>query len=266
MVDDAGKKFVLRAARRMLEVGGLGVVDGQALCDASFGDEMTIGQRRFVLLRPSVRDLLGIIERKAQIMIPKDSFLVPMYLDISSGSRVIEGGVGSGALTIVLLRTVAPDGKVISYDNRKDHSDLARKNIALTGLERCWEFRLEDVCTTDLVNDVDAAVVDIPNPWDAIENIKKSLRVGGHICCYVPNCEPAGRTCQEDEGFRLRGSVLFRNHPARDDSPRRRRQTELRHVGSHRLPDFRKEDGEDLTERTAKPITSKYPLHILSIR
>ena len=203
LVDDAGKKFVIRAAKRMLEVGGLGVVDGQALCDASFGDEMTIGQRRFVLLRPSIRDLLGIIERKAQIMIPKDSFLVPMYLDISSGSKVIEGGVGSGALTIVLLRTVAPDGKVISYDNRKDHSDFARKNIALTGLERCWELRLEDVCTTELVNDVDAAVVDIPNPWDAIENIKKSLRVGGHICCYVPNVNQLEELVRKmrDSGF-----------------------------------------------------------------
>jgi tRNA (adenine57-N1/adenine58-N1)-methyltransferase len=187
LVDEAGKKFVVRAAKRMLEVGGLGVIDGSALCASSFGDELTVGQRKFVLLRPSVRDLLGIIERKAQIMIPKDSFLVPMYLDISSGSRVIEGGVGSGALTIVLLRAVAPDGKVISYENRKDHSDLARKNIALTELERCWELRLDDVCTADLEKGVDAAVVDIPNPWDAIENIKKALRVGGHLCCYVPN-------------------------------------------------------------------------------
>jgi len=187
LVDEAGKKFVVRAAKRMLEIGGLGVIDGNTLCAASFGDELTVGQRKFVLLRPSVRDLLGIIERKAQIMIPKDSFLVPMYLDISSGSTVIEGGVGSGALTIVLLRAVAPNGKVISYENRKDHSDLARKNVALTELEKCWELRLDDVCTAELEKDFDAAVVDIPNPWDAIENIKKALRVGGHLCCYVPN-------------------------------------------------------------------------------
>jgi len=187
LVDDAGKKYVVRAAMRMLEIGGLGVIDGSALCGLSYGDEMTVGQRRFVLLRPSVRDLLGIIERRAQIMIPKDSFLVPMYLDICSGSKVIEGGVGSGALTIVLLKAVAPSGKVISYDNRRDHSDFARRNVALTDLDKCWELKLEDVCTAELAKDVDAAVVDIPNPWDAVENIKKALRVGGHICCYVPN-------------------------------------------------------------------------------
>ena len=187
LVDEGGRKFVVKAANRMIEVGGLGVIDGNTLCNSSFGDELTVGQKRFVLLRPSVRDLLGIIERRAQIMIPKDSFLVPMYLDISSGSRVIEGGVGSGALTIVLLKAVAPGGKVISYDNRKDHADLARKNVALTELERCWELRIEDVCKAELGKDVDAAIIDIPNPWDAIENIKNALKVGGHICCYVPN-------------------------------------------------------------------------------
>ena len=187
LVDEAGKKYVVKAAKRMLEVGGLGVVDGTALCDLSFGDQIAIGQHRFVLLRPSVRDLLGIIERRAQIMIPKDSFLVPKYLDISSGSRVLEGGVGSGAMTIVLLKTIAPDGKVVSYDNRKDHSDMARKNVGLTELLGCWELRLEDVCTAELDKDFDAAVIDIPNPWDAVDNIKNALRVGGHLCCYVPN-------------------------------------------------------------------------------
>ena len=203
LVDDAGKKFVIRAARRMIEVGGLGVIDGNALSESSFGDELAIGQRRFVLLRPSVRDLLGIIERKAQIMIPKDSFLVPMYLDISSGSTVVEGGVGSGALTIVLLKAVAPNGKVVSYENRKDHADLARKNVALTELERCWELRLEDVCTAELVKEADAAVIDIPNPWDAIDNIKKILKVGGHLCCYVPNANQLEQLVRSmrDTGF-----------------------------------------------------------------
>lgn len=187
MVDEAGKKFVVRAAKRMLEVGGLGVIDGAVLCTSSFGDELTVGQRRLLLLKPSVRDLLGIIERKAQIIIPKDSFLVPMSLDLSSGSKVLEGGVGSGAMTIVLLRAIAPGGRVVSYDYRKDHSEVARKNIGLSELQGCWELRLEDICTAHLEKDFDAAMIDIPNPWDAIENIKTALRVGGHLCCYVPN-------------------------------------------------------------------------------
>ena len=203
MVDEAGKKFVVKAAKRMLEVGGLGVVDGTAMCDSSFGDDLTVGKHRFVLLKPSVRDLLGIIERRAQIMIPKDSFLVPMYLDIASGSKVLEGGVGSGAMTIVLLRAIAPGGKVVSYDNRKDHSDMARKNVGLTELQGCWELRLEDVCTAELEKEFDASVIDIPNPWDAIGSIKNALRVGGHLCCYVPNANQLESLVRKmrDEGF-----------------------------------------------------------------
>ena len=118
LVDSNGKKYVVKAAKQMLEVGGLGVVDGVALCDADFGDKMRIGGRDFIILKPSTKDLLGIIERRAQIMIPKDSFLIPMHLDLGSGSRVIEGGVGSGALTIVLLKAVSPSGKVYSYEFR----------------------------------------------------------------------------------------------------------------------------------------------------
>lgn len=187
LVDSNGKKFVVKAAKQMLEVGGLGVVDGVALCDANFGDKMRIGGRDFIILKPSTKDLLGIIERRAQIMIPKDSFLIPMHLDLSSGSRVIEGGVGSGALTIVLLKAVSPSGKVYSYETRTDYADIARRNVALSDNEANWHIKIDDICKAQLEQNVDAVVVDIPNPWDAVENAVKALRAGGHFCCYVPN-------------------------------------------------------------------------------
>jgi tRNA (adenine57-N1/adenine58-N1)-methyltransferase len=187
LVDPSGKKFVVRAAKQMLEVGGLGVVDGAALCGAALGDRLRIGSREFVILKPSVKDLLGMIERRAQIMIPKDSFLIPLHLDLSCGSRVIEGGVGSGALTVVLLKAVSPDGRVYSYEARRDYADVAKRNVALSEHESNWELKVDDICTARLEQNVDAAVIDIPNPWDAVENVVRALRAGGHMCCYVPN-------------------------------------------------------------------------------
>ncbi len=187
LVSSDGRKHLVGAEKGMIEIRGLGVIDGNSLCESSFGDLFSIGGKEFVILRPSIKDLLGMIERKAQVMIPKDSFFVPLHLDISCGSRVIEGGVGSGALTIVLLKTVAPGGKVISYEVRKDHADTARRNIEMTGLEGSWDLRMEDVCVAELEREADAAVLDIPNPWDAIDNVKRSLKVGGYICCYIPN-------------------------------------------------------------------------------
>lgn len=193
----------------MIEVSGLGVIDGDALCAASVGDAMRVGGQEFTVLKPSIRDLLGLIERRAQVMIPKDSFLVPLHLDIGSGSRVIEGGVGSGALTIVLLKVVAPTGRVYSCEIRDDYANLARRNVSMTDLSSCWDLKVADICTAELQKDVDAAVVDIPNPWDAIENVSASLRIGGHLCCYIPNVNQLDRTVRMMRDIGLSEVVAF---------------------------------------------------------
>jgi tRNA (adenine57-N1/adenine58-N1)-methyltransferase len=187
LLTQEGRKFIARIDKGMIDVPGLGVIDGDLLSASSYGDRIKIGVQELIVLKPSVKDLLSMVERKAQIMIPKDSFIIPMHLDISSGSRVVEGGVGSGALTLVLLKAVAPSGKVISYELRKDHADLAKRNVAMTDLEKCWELKIGDICSAKLEENIDAAVLDIPNPWDAIENIERALKVGGFICCYIPN-------------------------------------------------------------------------------
>ena len=194
LVDGDGRKSFLRASRSMLEVGRIGVVDGRAICDASFGDVLVVGGSEFTILKPSILDVIGSVQRKAQIMSPKDSFLVPMYLDLESGSRVIEAGAGSGALTVVLLKAVAPSGKVYSYDNREDHAKQARKNVEMSGHSACWDFKIGDICTAKLERDVDAVVLDIPNPWDAVDNVRGAIRAGGHLCCYVPNANQLDRT------------------------------------------------------------------------
>jgi tRNA (adenine57-N1/adenine58-N1)-methyltransferase len=187
LVDEEGRKFPAAARKGMIEVRKLGVIDGDRLCASSFGDRLEVGGRRFTILKPSVKDLLSMIERRAQIISPKDSFIIPLHLDVSAGSRVVEGGVGSGALTMVLLKAVAPDGRVTSYELREDHAEVARRNVGMSGLEGCWELRIGDVCREELPREVDAVVLDMPNPWDALPNAVKALRPGGHVCCYVPN-------------------------------------------------------------------------------
>ncbi len=204
LMDENDGKFVLVAERNMVEVRKLGVVNGSAICDASYGDSISIGGRKLLIVRPSMMDIIGTIERKAQVISPKDGFAMPHYLDISCGSRVIEGGVGSGALTIVLLKSVAPQGRVYSYDIREDHASVARRNIARAGLDACWELRMGDVCTAQLEQDVDAVVLDMPDPWNAVGNVVRALRHGGHLCCYVPNANQLETAVKamRDAGFR----------------------------------------------------------------
>ena len=187
LIDPSGKKFLVRAARGMIEIAGLGVVSGDSICESSMGGRLKVGGREFVMTTPSAKDLLGMIERRAQVIIPKDSFMIPLHLDIGCGSRVIEGGLGSGALALILLKSVAPEGRVYSYETREDFAALAKRNISLSEHVSCWELRLDDVCTATLERDVDAIVLDIPNPWDAIDNAVAALRHGGHLGCYIPN-------------------------------------------------------------------------------
>jgi len=187
LVEAGGKKHLVKAERRMIDLGGQGIIDGSSLCDSDIGSKLRVGSREFTVLRPSLRDLLGLMERRAQIMIPKDSFQIPLHLDVGCGDRVLEGGVGSGALTLVLLKSVGPSGKVVSYEVREDHANLARKNVAMCDNATAWELRMEDICKANLDRGNDAAVLDIPNPWDALENVSAALKVGGHVCCYVPN-------------------------------------------------------------------------------
>jgi tRNA (adenine57-N1/adenine58-N1)-methyltransferase len=203
LVDEEGRKYPLVAKKGMIEVRKLGVIDGDALCASTFGSRLEVGGHRFIILRPSLKDLLSMIERRAQIITPKDSFLIPLHLDISSGSKVLEGGVGSGALTLVLLKAVAPEGRVISYELRGDHADVARRNVEMSGLGDCWELRIGDVCSEGLPEGLDAAVLDMPNPWDALLNVAKALRAGGHLCCYVPNANQLAQlvTAMRDAGL-----------------------------------------------------------------
>ncbi len=187
LVDPKGKKFPMTVKRGMIEVAGLGVVSGDAICGSSVGAWLSVGGREFAIMMPSVKDVLAVMERRAQVIIPKDSFVIPMHLDLGCGSRVIEAGAGSGGLTIVLLKAVAPNGKVFSYETREDFAAVARRNVSLSPYSSCWELRLGDICSAKLEIDVDAVMLDIPNPWDAIDNVVSSLRQGGHLGCYIPN-------------------------------------------------------------------------------
>ena len=204
LIDDHGGRHLIEARRGMVDVRSFGVVDGSAICDSSWGDSISVGTRRVVLVRPSIGDILATIERKAQIITQKDGFSIPHYLDIASGSKVIEGGAGSGALAIILLRSVAPNGRVISYELREDHASVARRNVRRAGLDGCWKLVMADICTAELEQETDAAVLDMPNPWDAMSNVYSALRHGGHICCFVPNANQLESTVRalREAGFR----------------------------------------------------------------
>ena len=194
LLDEKGRKILLRTEEGMKKIRGLGVFDPFKLKERKIGEKIMVGNREFIIMRPSIVDKIETIERKAQIILPKDSAMIALYCDVKNGDMVIEGGIGSGALTIALANLVRPDGKIISYEKRNDFAEIAKRNIDNAGLGEFVEIKIGDVTEKIDEKDADAVILDIPNPWDAVKNAYNSLKMCGHFCSYSPTMNQVEKT------------------------------------------------------------------------
>jgi tRNA (adenine57-N1/adenine58-N1)-methyltransferase len=188
--------FIDRKQRRYLRTlragAKLRVRDGDVACDALIGlhDGSRIrnsANEAFLVLRPGYADLVPSLPRQAQVIYPKDAAAILVWGDVFAGATVIEAGVGPGALTIALLRAVGPDGRVVSYECREDHVEMARRNVArFFGDAPTWTVKLGDVYESIGEREVDRIVLDVPEPWRALGSAANALRSGGVLIGYVP--------------------------------------------------------------------------------
>ena len=204
LLDDRGKKHWVVLGEGMAKVSSLGVVDCARLIGRREGEWITIADRRFVLLRPGAIEFMDSLERAAQVITAKDAATIVFRLDLKCGDIAIEAGVGSGSLTTALLNAVAPNGKVISVEVREDMASRARKNVSRMASANCWDLRLGNIINIPIDIEADAVILDIPNPWDALDNVELFLRPGGRFCAYLPNTNQVETTVR---ALRKRGYV-----------------------------------------------------------
>lgn len=140
----------------------------------------------FYVFKPSLWDHVESYERPTQILYPKDIGLILVYTDIGPGCRVLEAGVGSGALTSFLAYHVKPTGRIYGYDVNPRFIEVAKRNLERTGLLEYVELKLRDVYKGVDERDIDVAVLDVPSPWLALDSIYKSLRPGGFFVSFNP--------------------------------------------------------------------------------
>jgi len=145
----------------------------------------------FFLLQPALADLLLDLKRNTQILYPKDIGFILVTMGIGPGQKVLEAGTGSGSMTIALAHAVGEEGRVVSYEQREEMQNLARKNITRTGLASRVDFKLRDIQEGFGEADADAFFLDVPNPYDYISQVRAALKPGGYFCGIIPTVNQA---------------------------------------------------------------------------
>jgi tRNA (adenine57-N1/adenine58-N1)-methyltransferase len=136
---------------------------------------------------PTLEEFVLKMPRGAQVVYPKDLAMIVTLGDIYPGATVVEGGAGSGALTIALLRAVGDGGKVFTYEVREDFADAARANVeAFLGKVENLEIHLANLYDAIWETDVDRIVLDLPEPDRALEAVATALRPGGILVSFLP--------------------------------------------------------------------------------
>ena len=197
LVDSAYRKYFVDTAGKTDKIKGVGVIDPSILIGKEIGKQIEFGNKKFWVLLPSLQDKLQGLKRQAQIILPRDSAHIIMNCSIESGHTVLEAGIGSGSLTIALANAVAPNGKVISYDKREDFIEHAMKNLKTAKLDKYVITKIMDVTKKIAEKELDAVILDIPNPWDAVAHAWKALKPGGYLCSYSPLVSQMEKTVKE---------------------------------------------------------------------
>jgi len=148
--------------------------------------ETTAGLR-FLAFKPLLGDFVLSMPRGATIVYPKDAALIVGFADIAPGTHVLEAGVGSGALTISLLRAVGHEGSVDSFERRDEFAEIATRNVQeyFKGLPSNWSLTVGSVQDADRSKKYDRIVLDMLSPWECVELADEVLHPGGVFLAYV---------------------------------------------------------------------------------
>ncbi|MEK6948771.1 MAG: methyltransferase domain-containing protein [Nanoarchaeota archaeon] len=138
--------------------------------------------REFSIFNPYFIDLYRKIRRDAQIIPLKDIGLIVAETGISKKSKVIDAGAGSGALCCFLANIAK---EVTTYDIREDFIEIVKHNIDYLKLKNV-KIKNKNIYDGIDEKNVDLIVLDLPEPWLAIESAKKALKIGGFLVSYSP--------------------------------------------------------------------------------
>lgn len=203
LVDRKGRRNLVRLKAGRSYQSHSGVIAHDSIIGLSEGQEVVALTRdserrnpaRYLALRPTLADVVLNMPRGAQVIYPKDLGSILLAADVFPGARVLESGVGSGALSMTLLRAGA---SVTGYEIREDFAETAKANVAAyaasgemgqggaEGLAERYQVEIRDAYE-GLDGPFDRVVLDLPEPWHVVSHAEKALGPGGIFCAYLPS-------------------------------------------------------------------------------
>jgi tRNA (adenine57-N1/adenine58-N1)-methyltransferase len=172
----------------------IGLPDGSVVA-ASNGDV-------YLALRPLLSDFVMSMPRGAAIIYPKDAAQILGIADIFPGARVVEAGVGSGALSLWLLRAIGTEGRLMSFERREEFAEVARANVTafLGATPDNWSVGIGDLVDelpqAAEPGTVDRVVLDMLAPWECLDVVSDALAPGGVLICYVATATQLSRVAE----------------------------------------------------------------------
>jgi len=147
----------------------------------------TTGGLKFLAFKPLISDYVLSMPRGATIVYPKDAAMIVGVADVAPGTAVLEAGVGSGALSISLLRAVGPEGSVDSFEKREEFAQIATKNITqyFGAKPDNWSITLGAVQEVEHTKKYDRVILDMLAPWECVDMAYNVLHPGGVYLAYV---------------------------------------------------------------------------------
>ncbi len=188
-----------------------GVLKHSALLGQPDGSVHTnSGGHEYLALRPLLRDFVMSMPRGAAIVYPKDAAQILAAADIFPGATVVEAGVGSGALSLWLIRAIGPAGRLISFERRAEFAEVAEANVEtfLGHFPETWRVAVGDLAEAlpaeTAAGSVDRVVLDMLAPWECIDVVADALTPGGVVLCYIATATQLSRVAEY-----IRASGLF---------------------------------------------------------
>ena len=174
-----------------------GFIQLEELIGKEYGTGITSSMDvEFVALKPTLRNYIFKMLRKTQITYPKDIALIIMFSGVGPGSRVVEAGTGTGALTTALAFYVRPAGCVYSYEIRQEFRETASKNLERANVSENVKLKNKDVTEGIDEQDVDAVVLDLATPWLVVPHACSALKGSGTIVSFSPTIDQVMKTVE----------------------------------------------------------------------